>query len=104
MKEFRITEFQRAECFANILELMKKGEITKEGIIISCNQEKVNKLLFERNHYTEDELIDIRNNYVYCLSELIEEAREEDFELADKFINIMTVITGTIDKRIYERI
>lgn len=77
------------------------GKIKRNGIIISCDQEMVDTLLFFSKEFTEGQLTRMRNNYVYVLADKIEQARDENnYAEVDRFYALMTVVTGSIDRRI----
>lgn len=108
MKEFKLTEGERRYCQDIVEQLKDYGEIKKEGIIIHCNQEKVNFILFGRIYspedYTTEELVEIRNILVIGISEIIESLIMNNYnEEYEEMQNILQVVTWTIDKYLYER-
>lgn len=102
MKEFKLTDWQKKRVLENVLELKAKGEITKEGIIITCNQAEVNFILFGNispEEYEKEELENMRNVYVAGISEIIEKTLQfGSYEKVERLNDIMQVVTWTIDK------
>lgn len=102
MKEFKLKEWQKKRVLEEVLELKAKGEIKKEGIIITCNQTEVDFILFgaiSPEEYTKEELQHMRNVYVAGISEIVDKTIEfGSYEKVEQLMDIIQVITWTIDK------
>ena len=93
-------------------EVERIGEIKRDGIIITCNEEEIEKLLNVRKLHNM-ELTYLRNSLVKRLADRIEEIRMRDeyephykeaiINAIEKEHAIMTVVTSIIDKEIHRR-
>jgi len=101
---FIITEDEERVVIRKLYQINEEGEIKKEGIIYSCNEEKIKHIIFNCEiSESKEELLHLRNCYVYVISSMIEIMhRVKDYEALEKYNNLLQVITSLIDKYIME--
>lgn len=102
------------EILSDILlkEIERIGNIKREGIIITCNEEELIQLLNVKKLHNM-ELTYLRNALVKRIADKIENIRMRDeyephykeaiINAIEKEHAIMTVVTGIIDKEYYNR-
>lgn len=102
------------EILSDILlkEIERIGNIKREGIIITCNEEELTQLLNVKKLHNM-ELTYLRNALVKRIADKIENIRMRDeyephykeaiINAIEKEHAIMTVVTGIIDKEYYNR-
>lgn len=104
-KEYGINEKVVEAVKVTIQRLKDYAEIKRDGIIIECRQDRVNTLLFATHEFDVEQLRRMRNNYVFVLANMIDEEREKekvDYDKVDEINAIMTIVTGTIDNKIWK--
>lgn len=102
------------EILSDILlkEIERIGNIKREGIIITCNEEELTQLLNVKKLHNM-ELTYLRNALVKRIADKIENIRMRDeyephykdtiIDAIEKEHAIMTVVTGIIDKELHRR-
>lgn len=102
------------EILSDILlkEIERIGNIKREGIIITCNEEELIQLLNVKKLHNM-ELTYLRNALVKRIADKIENIRMRDeyephykdtiIDAIEKEHAIMTVVTGIIDKELHRR-
>lgn len=101
---FTITEDEEREVVRKLYQINKEGEIKKEGIIYTCNEEKIKHIIFNSEILeSKKELLHLRNCYVYVISSMMEIMHKvEEYDSLEKYNNLLQVITSVIDKYIME--
>lgn len=106
MNEFNFDIKIMEEVSKNAIQVKLLGEVKRNGIVITCNQEVVDSIIFGTKEFTKEELINLRNHYVKFISDAISIVRDNPndkyIEDVEKINALMTVITGSIDKRLYQ--